>query len=479
MASYEINLQRNNLGKDDDVATTQDLCFEFAGAAAEASYERLPPAAVEAAKKSVLDALGVIIAGSGTEPAVRAIVDLVREEGGRPESSILGFGGRVPAVMAAFANGAMAHCLDYDDQTPWGQHAGSSILPAVFALAERRGGVTGKEMITAIAVGQDFFNRMRCHVDWRKDWNFTTVVGVLAATVAGSVLLRLPRDRIANAFGIASMQCCGSMNVVHAVGSNLRALYAGFPAKGAVLATLLAERGVSGAPAIFEGEHGIMDLYFHGTYDRAALLRDLGRHYMGEHTLYKRWPTVGTAHSHIHATIELVTEHALAPDDIAQIRVHVGDYHRIMCEPIAARQAPATLVDAKFSLPYLVAVAAVHRAVGLRDFTAEAIARPVVLAAAQRVVPVVDDRLDWKLELPPGRVEIVTRDGRRFERIGTNVPGSAEAPMTWDELAAKFADCASAAIVPPAAATVARVVTAARTLESADDATELMRALSP
>lgn len=458
---------------------SRDLCIEFAEAAASASFERLPPDAVEAAKKSVLDALGVIIAGSGTEPAVRDVVELVREGGGRPEASILGFGGRAPAVMAALANGAMAHCLDYDDQTPWGQHSGSSILPAVFALAERRGAVTGQEMITAIAVGQDLFNRMRCHVDWRKDWNFTTVVGVLAATAAGCTLLRLSRDRIANAFGIASMQCCGSMNVVHAVGSNLRALYAGFPAKGAVLATLLAERGVSGAPEIFEGVHGIMELYFHNGYDRAALVHELGVQFHGGQTLYKRWPTVGTAHSHIHATIGIVAEHGLALDDIAEIRVHVGDYHRLMCEPLAARRAPATLVDAKFSLPYLMAVAAAHRDVRLRDFTAEAIARPEILDAAQRVVPVVDNSLDWKLDLPPGRVEIVTRDGRRFERTGNRVPGSIDAPLSWDALAAKFADCASAAFAPPPAATVDHVITSARTLESTLDATRLMRALCP
>lgn len=456
----------------------QDLCLAFADAAASASYERLSQEAVDAAKKSVLDALGVIIAASGTEPAVRDVIELVKEGGGRPESSILGFGGRAPAVMAAFANGAMVHCLDFDDQTPWGQHSGSSILPAVFALAERRGGVTGREMITAVAVGQDLFNRMRCHVDWRKDWNFSTVVGVLAATAAGGALLRLPADRIANALGIASMQCCGSMNVLHAVGSNLRALYAGFPAKGAVLATMLAERGVSGAPEIFEGEHGIMELYFHDGYDRAELLRDLGGRYLGEHTLYKRWPTVGTAHSHIHATIGIVGEHGLSGDDIAEIRVHVGDYHRIMCEPLDSRRAPATLVDAKFSLPYLVAVAATHGDVRLRDFTAQAIVRPEILALSRRVVPVVDSSLDWKLELPPGRVEIVTSDGRHFVRTGTGVPGSVEAPMSWDMLAAKFSDCASAAFAPPPAAIVERVVATARALESVSDATELIRALS-
>ena len=149
--------------------------------------------------------------------------------------------------MAALANGAMIHCLDYDDQTPWGQHSGSSLLPAVFAAAERRGGVSGKQMITAVAVGQDIFNRMRQHVEWKKDWNFSTVMGVISATAATvRDVLGLSRDQIAHSFGIASMQCCGTMNVIHSVGGDLRAMYAAFPAKGAVLAAILAQKGVTG-----------------------------------------------------------------------------------------------------------------------------------------------------------------------------------------------------------------------------------------
>ncbi|TIX35995.1 MAG: MmgE/PrpD family protein, partial [Mesorhizobium sp.] len=89
-----------------------------------------------------------------------------------------------------------------------------------------------------------------------------------------------------------------------------------------------------------------------------------------------------------------------------------------------------------------VSVAAVHRDMRLSDFTDEGIHDPEVLAAAQKVIPIVDSSLDWKLELPPGRVEIVTKDGRRFERVGTDIPGSAANPMSWDDIFRKFTDCA-------------------------------------
>ena len=111
-----------------------DLCHDFASLAANTRYEDISPAAIDAAKKSILDTVGVIVAASGMEPAAQSVVDVVRESGGKPESSILGFGGRAPAAMAAFANGCMAHCLDFDDRTPWGAHPSSSVVPAAFAI---------------------------------------------------------------------------------------------------------------------------------------------------------------------------------------------------------------------------------------------------------------------------------------------------------------------------------------------------------
>jgi 2-methylcitrate dehydratase PrpD len=445
-------------------------------------FEKLSDAAIEGAKKSMLDTLGVTLAAGGMEPAVRGLVEFAKESGGRPESSLLGFGGRVPAVMAAFVNGAMAHCLDFDDQSPWGQHSASSLIPAVFALAERvaaeKGGVSGKDMITAVAAGQDLFNRLRQHIDWHKDWNFSTVIGVYCATAASGHILGLSREQVAHSLGIASMQSCGTAAVLNAVGSDLRAMYAGFPARGAVTAALLAQKGITGVPTIFEGKYGVFDLYFGNRYDREKILDGLGTDYRGGLTLYKQWPAVGTAHSHIHATIGLVREHHIQPEDIAEIRVYVGDYHRLMSEPLEQRRNPTTLVDAKFSLPYLVAIAAVRGDMTLDDFTAEALRNPAVLEAARKVIPVDDASLDWKLELPSGRVEIVLQDGRRFERVGTRVPGSVEAPMGWDDVVRKFVSCAPFSPLAPSSQTIEHVHTTMRSLEQVDDATELLRALS-
>ena len=244
------------------------------------------------------------------------------------------------------------------------------------------------------------------------------------------------------------------------------------------MAALLAEKGITGVPGVFEGKYGIMQVYFGNRYNRAKIVDGLGEEYTGGLTLYKRWPAVGTAHSHIHATMDLVKEHDLQPEQIREIRAFVGDYHQIMCDPLDARRVPATLVDAKFSLPFLVAVAAVRRDMRLGDFTNAGLRDPRVLATAQKVVPVKDETLDWKLELPPGRIEIVTSDGRTFQRIGNDVPGSATAPMSWEDIVCKFDDCASVANVPRLPGELATVHDMARRLEQLDDATELLRLLS-
>ena len=173
-----------------------------------------------------------------------------------------------------------------------------------------------------------------------------------------------------------------------------------------------------------------------------------------------------------------MNSHSLAAIDIAEIRVFVGDYHRLMSEPLEARRAPATLVDAKFSLPFLVAVAAVRCDMGLRDFTDASLKDPQVLAAARKIVLMDDASLDWKLELPPGRVEIVMRDGRCFERCGTAIPGSPEAPMNWNALVRKFTDCAAFAPVPLPADAARQVHTCIANLESLADATEILRTLA-
>ena len=264
-----------------DIAVAGDLSRQFAAIRGSLEYQHLPASAVTGAKKTLLDSIGVTLAASGAEPAVRPVVDLVRESGGRQESTVLGAGFRAPATEAAFANGAMAHSLNYDDQTPWGQHSSSSVVPAVLAIAERVGAVSG-------AISSPLSPSARTSSPACGATSAGNRTGTCPPCWARSpqprqpgAVLRLTPEQLTHAFGIASMQAGGVMELVTGLGSQLGGLYAGFPARAAVTAALLAQKGTTGHQAVFEGRLGFFATYFGGKYDRAAMVADLGDDFKG------------------------------------------------------------------------------------------------------------------------------------------------------------------------------------------------------
>lgn len=451
-----------------------DLSHDLAGFAANTQFSDLPPEAIEAAKKSILDTLGVMLGASGMEPAVRPIIELLTDAGGKEEARILGFGGHVPAAAAAFANGTLAHGLDFDSQTPWGAHPDSSLIPALLALAERKGDVTGKELITAVAIGQELFIRLRCNVGWRMDWNLSSVVGVYSGAAACGSLLGLNAGQIAHSMGIVSLNAGGTMEQIFGIGSELRGLYAGFIAQNCVNAALLAQKGMLGMANLFEGEAGVFKVYFNGEYNREKILENLGSDFLSSGMTYKYWPAVGNAHTYIHAALELVRENPIKIADIEIVRVYVGDFAERMSQPLNKRKTPETLMDARFSLPFVVALALVKGRMSISDFSTEALQDQQILALADRIEPIADPAYNWHLKLPAGKIEVITHDGHVIERLGTDVPGTPERPMTWEELLQKFNDCAEASIQPVPLESIKKVQDLVMTLETCNEITQVL-----
>jgi 2-methylcitrate dehydratase PrpD len=456
----------------------QDFSRDLANYIATCRFSQLPPEAVDIAKKSVLDLLGVSLAASGTIPAIGGVIELIREHGGEPRCSVLGFGDRVPPVMAAFANGAMAHCLDFDDGAPDGNHASSSLIPAILAAAEHRGGITGEELITAVAVGQDVFLRIRRSLQQRLDWLVTTVIGAFSATAGVAHVLRLDPAQTANALGIASLGSCGTLEMRFGTGSDLGEIYAGFVAKTAVLSGMLAQKGITGTQRVFEGQAGIMNVYFDGEYDRAKVLDGIGTHFNGSTMQYKPWPICGINNTYVHATLELVRKNRIDPDDIVEIRPYVGDFQQRMCTPLEERRKPQRPMDGRFSIPFCLAAAAAYGDVRIEQFTEEGLRDPKVLALTQKVVPVNDSSLDWKGDMPNGRVEIDVRSGETFSGNGDGTPGTKDNPIGWEGIVRKFTACAALAQNPKPDAVIAQVAGIAKSLEKEADATRLIRLLS-
>ena len=214
------------------------------------SYNDLPDHVVEMTKKSFLDAMGVTLAAGGLCESCRAFVELALEMEGKQEASIIGYPYKVPTPMAAFANGAMAHALDFEDAHDGALvHSNAAPVPAALALAESIGEVTGKELITALAVGSDVVCRMGLALNenpMEAGWYIPPVLGAFGAAAAAGKMLRLNEKQIVHSFSLTLCQATCSAELRYSPHSDVRAVRDAFGAKTGVLSALLAKKGIMG-----------------------------------------------------------------------------------------------------------------------------------------------------------------------------------------------------------------------------------------
>src|SRR5579863_669837 len=163
-----------------------DFTLMMAEFASNATYESLPLNVVEISKRVLLDTIGVMLAASTLEAGVLPIIKLVKEGGGNEESSIIAFGGKVPCWNAAFANGALSHALDYSTTDSRGVAPGGATVPAALAMGERIPHTSGKQLITAIAVGNEVLMRIGAAIHGNPmgfGWLSPMLLGVFGAAV--------------------------------------------------------------------------------------------------------------------------------------------------------------------------------------------------------------------------------------------------------------------------------------------------------
>ena len=455
-----------------------DVAYALARNVANIGYEDLPPEVVETTKMSVLDTLGAVVAASGTVPGIAEMVDLARETGGREESTIAGFGGRVPALMAAFVNGAMGHAIDYDDLHHGAMvHPSSPAVTAGFAVAERIGSVAGRDFIAAVALGNDLACRLGMSVPLRGTWHPTTVFGVFGAAATSGKLLGLDEERMVDALGIAFCHAAGTMELREGVGSNLGGMRDAFPAKGGVLSALMVQKGIIGIKNIFEGGAGFFPVYFNGEYDREIITSELGKRFEGANVGFKPWPFCGTTHIYIDATLQIVSEHNILPEDIEEITATVGDFAQKLFVPLEGRRRPTTTLDAKYSIPFTVGTAAVRRKVVIKDFLPEGIKDPAALKMAQKVVPRYDPAFTTVKGRPPGEIEIRTKQGKVYQKRLEVPYGHHTKPLGRPDIVNKFRDCALYSVNPLPPENVDRVIELTSRLESLKDVGQVIRLL--
>lgn len=445
-------------------------------------YEDLPRAAIASAKQEILDSLATALGGS-TKAGVGELVDMVKEWGGAEQSTVIGYDLKVPAPNAAQVNGTMIHALDYDDGHQVALvHIGCVAVSTAFAAAERMAAlkekISGKELITALALGADFDARMSLAskpggsvID--TGWHATTLFGFLSAAVIAGRIFGLNEDQMINAIGLAYHQAGGAGSGV-ADGALAKRMGPGLAAKVGITSALMAERGITGDRDPLEGKTGLYKVYMGGDYAPRVLTEALGKVFEGVNIGDKPYPCCGLTHAAIDAVLALQSKYKVNPAKIKEVTVVGAQSTYDLSQPPEVKRSPRTIIDAQFSVPYVVALALVQGKVTVDDFTNEAIKRPEVLRMAQKITTSLDVSFN-RHGVGPSSVTIVMADGTTYKEHVEHCLGSVERPMSLDDIARKFRECAPSAIKPLKKAAIEKVIKLVGRLEELDDAAEIIR----
>ena len=459
-----------------------DAAISFAKFIVNTKYEDIPKDDVEVTKRNILDSLGAMIGGSTTEMAAREMVEMVREAGGKKQSTIIGYGIKAPSWMAAFGNGAMAHVLDYEDTHDASVvHVGGCTLPAALAAADDLGGVSGKDFITAYALGGEMLIRMglaRIHPTAWYLYMLPSVMGTFSSAAAASKLYNLNEDQVISALGLALQQAAGSFEVnFDPAGSHVRAIRDAFSAKSGILSALMAKRGIIGARNSLEGKAGLFNLHLKGEYNASPLKEELGKIWHMAELSFKPWPCSRWTHAHIDAELRILKNHDIEPENIEEITGIIGISGLMMFDPIEKKRNPATSIDAKASLPFTLAVGALRRNLAIADFLPEGIKDSKVLEMAKRV-GYRFEKDEKATALKPGIVEIKTKDGSIYTDRVDFPYGHPRNPITTEDLIKKFKDCASYSAKPLSDANIDRVTDLLLNLEQVEDVRSIIQLVS-
>lgn len=444
------------------------------------SYEELQPPVVDKVKSEVLDSLANALGGS-SQPGVVELLELIKEWGGSEQSTIIAYGIKCPTPDAAQINCTMVHALDYDDGHQKALiHTGCTSVGTCLAVAERVGGITGKELITTIALGVDFTSRLSLSSRPGSDlfvvgYHPTAFYGYLGAAAMAARLMRLDRKKILNALGIAYHQCAGNMQCIHD-GALTKRMGPGFASRAGVTAALMAEKGITGAENCLEGKAGLYNVYHNGDYDIEILKAELGKTFEMENVGFKPYPNCGHTHAAIDAVLSLKDRHQIEADQVEVITFYGGGAAYALCVPEDIKRNPTNIVDAQFSVPWAIATAIVNGKVTIGDFTEEAIKNENILKISRKVVGQLDPEMS-RHGVGPAKVSIKMKNGAEYSEYVEFCLGSVEQPLTVDDCVRKFRECYPYSVKPFSAETAEKIIDMVLNLEDVEDVTEIIRML--
>ena len=458
----------------------EGLTREVAEFVVETDPASLPDDVAELARKSVLDGLGLALSGSVAESGV-IVERYLRAQGLGGDTTVIGSRLKVQPRFAAFANGVGVHADDFDDTQLAVQkdrvyglltHPTAPCLPAALAVAEQLD-CSGRELALAYNLGVEVESKISEAMSprhYQHGFHSTATCGVFASAAAAARLYGLDVAQTRRTLAISASQAGG---LRENFGTMTKPFHAGRAAEAGIIAADLAAAGWTAADGILESPRGFFQAHG-GGFALDALSGRLGNPWtFAEPGIsIKPHPSGSLTHPGMTRMMELILEHDIHADDVEQVKV--GTNHNMPNALIHHR--PTDELQAKFSMEFCMAILLLRRRGGLVEFTDEVINSPEVQAMIRRVEFGVHPEAEAAgYDKMTTIIDIRLKDGRTISGQADFGKGSPANPMSYDEVAEKFAGCAAFASWDEGRATqVVEMVRNLEALESVRDLTALL-----
>src|SRR2546427_4027473 len=448
----------------------------------QAKYEDIPGEVVELGKKSILDGLGLALAGSKAQTGSLCRRYLERIGVCDGQSTIIGSARKTSPRFAAFVNGVSIHADDFDDtqlavakDRVYGLlvHPTVPVLPALLALAER-GGVSGKQLTLAYHLGVEVECKIAEAISprhYQDGFHSTGTCGPFGSAAACAKLLQFEHSQILNTFGLVASQSGG---LRENFGTMTKPYQAGHAAESGLVSAELVALGWTAAGQILEADRGFFHA-FGGSYDPAAIMDRLGRPwtFVSPGISLKPYPSGSLTHPAMTELARMIEANNIQAAQVEKI--DVGANHNMTTTLL--HHQPKTGLEAKFSMEFCLAILLLERRAGLGEFSDKVVQRADVQEMIRRINFYVDPQAESTgFDKMTSILKIHLRDGRAITGRADFAKGSPANPMSFDEAASKFRGCAEYANWPKLK--TEKIIAFVRTLDSAPDVSALTPLLS-
>ncbi|MFA6505718.1 MAG: MmgE/PrpD family protein [Treponemataceae bacterium] len=421
------------------------ISMKIADFALSLSYEDIPVFVLEHGYLLLLDTFGVAMSCKEAEHA-KAINRALSAMGSSGPCTLWGSAEKVSIADAVLYNAGLIHGADYDDTHVGGiVHPSAAVVSTALVVGEYVG-ASGREMMTAIVAGWEIIVRLALAAKGRfhdVGYHGTGIVSPFAAACVTAKLMKLPKDVLVNALGICGSQSAALQEFLRD-GSWVKKIHPGWAGHSAIYAVMMAKEGLTGPLKVFEGEFGLWKTHFGSIDGLEEQMEDFHKIWHTTEIAFKLYPVCHMTHSFIDCLLALKREYSFNADEIKSVecRIEPRCFH-IVCEPMDAKKRPQTDYMMRFSLPFVVSIAAIKDRVSPWEIDIKYAKEAAVQALMDKVHCVSDEAMKNPGYFP-GWVQVTLKDGTVISHQQLYESGTTQNPTNVEDVIAKYENNMSA-----------------------------------